>query len=130
MISLDAPWPLPADPDAAARLAERFAALGPAEARLLRRPGFAAMLAAIGGNSPFLSDLAIREAVCLRRMVTAGPDAVAVTALGRIARCPVTAPRIRLAAILREAKRQVALVTALADIGGIWAPAARHRGAQ
>jgi glutamate-ammonia-ligase adenylyltransferase len=120
MISLDAPWPFPADADAAARLAERFAALGPAEARLLRRPGFAAMLAAIGGNSPFLSDLAIREAACLRRMVSAGPDAVVATALSRIARCPVTAPRVRLAAILREAKRQVALVTALADIGGIW----------
>jgi glutamate-ammonia-ligase adenylyltransferase len=120
MISLDAPWPLPADPDAAARLAERFAAIGPAEAKLLRRPGFAAMLAAIGGNSPFLSDLAIREAECLRRMVSAGPDAVTAAAITRITRCPANAPRAQLAAILREAKRQVALVTALADIGAIW----------
>jgi glutamate-ammonia-ligase adenylyltransferase len=120
MMSLDAPWPLPADRDAAARLAERFAAIGPAESRLLRRPHFPAMLAAIGGNSPFLADLAIREAACLRRMVSVGPDDVVAAALARIASCPAHAPRARLAATLRTAKRQVALVTALADIGGIW----------
>ena len=124
MTPLPARWPAPADPDAAARLAERFAAIGTAEARMLRQPDCAAMLAAIGGNSPFLSDLAIRESASLRRMLTAGPDEIVTAALARIARCPVTAPKAELAAILRQAKRQVALITALADIGGIW-PLAR-----
>ena len=34
------------------------------------------MLAAAGGNSPFLADLAVREAASLAKMVRAGPDAV------------------------------------------------------
>ena len=113
-------WPRPADQAAAERLAERFAALGPAEARLLARPDCAAMLAAAGGNSPFLADLAVREAASLRRFVRDGPDAVVATALRRIAASPARAPRPALAATLRQAKRQVALATALADIGGLW----------
>lgn len=122
-------WPSPADPAAAERLRERFAAIGKAEARLLGLPGVAAMLDAIGGNSPFLADLAIRESASVRQMMrgglqTGGPDAVVAAALRRIAACPPGAPRVELAARLRQAKRTVALVTALADIGGVW-PLAR-----
>jgi [glutamine synthetase] adenylyltransferase / [glutamine synthetase]-adenylyl-L-tyrosine phosphorylase len=120
MLSPSSAWPHPADSEAAGRLAERFAALGPAEAALLAEPRFAAMLAAIGGNSPFLSDLAIREAASLRHLVRSGPDAVVARALRSIARCPASAGRARVAATLRQAKRQVALATALADIGGLW----------
>jgi len=113
-------WPAPSDPAAAGRLIERFAEIGAAEARLTRQPGFAAMLAAIGGNSPFLSDLAVREAASLRRLARTGPGDVVAAALRDIAACPLTALRPRLAATLRQAKRQVALATALADIGGLW----------
>ena len=111
-------WPLPADPDSAARLIERFAALGPAQARFAteRQP----MFSAIGGNSPFLSDLAVREQRCLRLMSRIGPGAVVARVLARIDAIPSTIKRAQLAAILREAKRQVALVVALADIGGDW----------
>ena len=113
-------WPQPAHPDAAGRLAERFAALGPADSALLAEPAVAALLAAIGGNSPFLSDLAIREAATLRRIVRAGPDAVVARALTQVAHCPAGAARHEVAATLRQAKRQVALATAVADIGGLW----------
>ncbi len=78
------------------------------------------MLAAIGGNSPFLSDLAIREATTLRRLARNGPSVVVAAAMRDIAACPLAAPRPRLAATLRQAKRQIALATALADIGGLW----------
>ncbi len=115
-----ATWPAPADPAAAARLAERFAALGAAEARLAGNPAFAAMLQALGGNSPYLSDLALREATVLRRLWRDGPDAVATAALRTVARSPADADRATLAATLRQAKRRVALATALADIGGVW----------
>ena len=47
------------------RLVERFSALGRAEARFARDAG-AAMLRSLGGNSPFLADLAVREAATLR----------------------------------------------------------------
>jgi glutamate-ammonia-ligase adenylyltransferase len=113
-------WPRPYDATAAERLVERFAELGRAEARLVARPAVAAMLGALGGNSPFLADLAIREAAALRALVAEGPDAVAMRALAAIASLPVTARRDRVAAALRQAKRVIALVTAIADIGGLW----------
>jgi glutamate-ammonia-ligase adenylyltransferase len=113
-------WPRPYDAAAAQRLVERFAELGRAEARLAARPAVAALLAALGGNSPFLADLAIREAAALRALVSEGPDAVARRALASIAALPVQARRERVAATLRQARRVVALVTAIADIGGMW----------
>jgi glutamate-ammonia-ligase adenylyltransferase len=78
------------------------------------------MLAALGGNSPFLADLAVREATALRALVAEGPDAVAQRALATIAALPPQARRERVAATLRQARRVIALVTAIADIGGLW----------
>ena len=72
------------DRAAADRLIERFGALGRAEARLAAQPEIGALLAALGGNSPFLADLAIREAASLRRLATEGPDAVAATAMAAL----------------------------------------------
>ena len=114
------PWPSPADPDAAERLLERFAAVGAAEARLLRRPDATAMLQALGGNSPFLSDLAVRESATVRRLFRDGPDAVVASALGAVSRSPAQVDRATLAATLRRAKRRVGLASAIADIGGLW----------
>jgi glutamate-ammonia-ligase adenylyltransferase len=113
-------WPAPADPAAAGRLAERFAELGPAQARLGRQPAVAAMLAALGGNSPFLADLAIREAASLRRLLREGPEGVVRAAMRDITGSLAAADRATLAATLRRAKRQIGLATAIADIGGIW----------
>ena len=112
-------WPHPADAGASQRLVERFAAIGPAEARLARNPA-GIMLASIGGNSPYLADLALREAASIRLLVQRGPDAVVAKSMLALSRIPPTWPQPRLAHQLREAKRQVALATALADIGGIW----------
>ncbi len=113
-------WPAPADAEAASRLAERFSGLGGAEARAAARPAFAAMLASLGGNSPYLAELALREPAALRSLARSGPDALAEAALGQVAALPPELPRPRLAAVLREAKRQVALAAAIADIGGLW----------
>ena len=117
---LTAAWPAPADPEAAERLLERFAGLGATEAKLVRQPALAAMLRALGGNSPYLSDLAIREVTALRRLWRSGPDAVAAAALRGVAASPASADRATLAATLRRAKRRVALAAAVADIGGVW----------
>ena len=78
------------------------------------------MLACIGGNSPYLADLALREAASIRLLVQRGPDAVVAKAMAALAAISPTWQQARLARVLREAKRQVALATALADIGGIW----------
>ncbi len=117
---LTAAWPRPHDPDAAERLVERFSELGRAEARLATRPAVAALLRALGGNSPYLADLAVREASSLRALIASGPDAVVATAMADLAAVPPSARRDRVASAMRRAKRIVALATAIADVGGIW----------
>ena len=113
-------WPPPADEGAADRLIERFAARGRAESRLAARKEGRALLRALGGNSPYLADLAVREAASLRALCERGPEPLVGAALGRLAAAEPGLPRPRLASLLREVKRQVALATAVADIGGLW----------
>jgi glutamate-ammonia-ligase adenylyltransferase len=113
-------WPDPFDPAAADRLIERFAVLGRTEARLAARGNVAAMLRCLGGNSPYLSDLALREAGTVARFVANGPDTAVAAAIKGLALVKPDAGRPKVAAALRQAKRQVALVCALADIGGLW----------
>jgi [glutamine synthetase] adenylyltransferase / [glutamine synthetase]-adenylyl-L-tyrosine phosphorylase len=113
-------WPRASDEAAAARLVERFAELGEAERQLAAQPGAAALLACIGGNSPYLSDLAIRESAALRDIVERGTDAVTEQALAELAGLPIQSPRPRVAAALRRAKRIIAMAVAVADIGGVW----------
>ncbi|HEY7578646.1 MAG TPA: glutamate-ammonia-ligase adenylyltransferase, partial [Acetobacteraceae bacterium] len=113
-------WPEPYDVGAAERLMERFAGLGRAEARLAARKPVAALLRAVGGNSPFLADLAVREAASLRALAVSGPDAVVSAAMAELAALAPTTRRDRLAAAMRRAKRIVALATGIADIGNMW----------
>ena len=58
-------WPRPHDIGAAERRIERFAEIGRPEARLATRPAVEAMLRSLGGNRPYLADLAVREAASL-----------------------------------------------------------------
>ena len=113
-------WPAPFNPGAAARLIERFVEIGRSEARLAARPAVAAMLAGMGGNSPYLSDLAVREAASLRTLIRAGPDRAVADAMSQLAAIQPASRRAVVASGLRRAKRVVALATAIADIGGIW----------
>jgi len=116
-------WPAPADPAAALRLAERFAALGEQEAALAAQPAAAAMLAALGGGSPYLSDLLLREHVATLALAEHGPAAVVAGALAALEGIRPTAPRAQVANAMRQAKRRVALAAAVADIAGIWGQA-------
>jgi [glutamine synthetase] adenylyltransferase / [glutamine synthetase]-adenylyl-L-tyrosine phosphorylase len=113
-------WPHPHDAGAADRLIERFTELGRTEARLAAAPAMAALLRALGGNSPYLADLAVRESATLRAIVATGPDAVVAAALNELAAVLPQARRDRVAAALRRVKRVIALTAAVADIGGIW----------
>jgi len=79
-----------------------------------------ALLDCLGGNSPYLAELALREPKTLCAILAQGPDAVCDLALGRLARAQPTQSRAETAAELRLAKRHVALATAIADIGGAW----------
>lgn len=117
-------WPRPADPGAAGRLHERYAALGPQQAALAATPDGAAALQALGGGSPYLSDLLLREADALLLVAEHGPDRAVAEALAALDAVPFTAPRPQVAAALRQAKRRVALAAGVADVGGMWGQAA------
>jgi len=126
-------WPRPADEGAAARLVERFAERGRTEARLAARPDVAGLLACLGGNSPFLADLAIRESATLRAVLEKGRlgeelEALTRATLADLAALPPQTARVRVTAAVRAAKRVIALATAIADIGGLW-PLERITGA-
>ena len=116
-------WPHPADPAAAERLIERYAALGGPQAALAATKAGAAALAALGGGSPFLSDLVLRDPDVLPQVLDHGPDAAVARTMAVLAEVPFTAPRLTVAAALRRAKRRVAQAAAIADIGGAWCQA-------
>jgi glutamate-ammonia-ligase adenylyltransferase len=82
-------WPAPADEAAAARLVERFAPLDP---DAMVPP---ALLRCLGGNAPYLADLALREPGVLQAVLREGPDTVVTRALAALATVPPEAPRAR-----------------------------------
>jgi len=116
-------WPAPADPDAAIRLAERFAALGEPEATFAAQPDAAAMIGALGGGSAYLADLLLREHAAALAVMRDGPGTVVAGALAALAEVRPTVPRAVIASAMRQAKRQVALAAGIADIAGVWGQA-------
>ena len=99
--------PIPHDADAAAEVRAAFADLG---------PSLADLLAGTAGCSPYLRALMVQEAAWLRTAVTISPETAFATILSPIGETAIDA----LASGLRRAKRRVALLTALADLGGVW----------
>src|SRR3954467_10116292 len=118
--SIPVTWPSPYDAAAADRLVERFEAIGEAEAQLLNAPGVLPMLRSLGGNSPYLSELTLREHDTVHDLVTNGPQAAFARVLSELARVSPGTKRPELAAALRQAKRSAALIAAIADVGGLW----------
>src|SRR5690349_9527926 len=80
------------------------------------------LLAALFGNSPFLTHSALHEPNLLRRLVQQGADATFAEVLLGLNRdlADTTGDRASLMRILRIAKRRVALIVAIADIAGWW----------
>nr|WP_254434855.1 bifunctional [glutamine synthetase] adenylyltransferase/[glutamine synthetase]-adenylyl-L-tyrosine phosphorylase [Magnetospirillum sp. UT-4] len=81
----------------------------------------ARLLAAIFGNSPFLTRAAVREPAFLRRLLDDGADETFPALLAELAaEVAAETDMARLMRALRIAKRRVALLAALADIAGAW----------
>ncbi|WP_149538612.1 bifunctional [glutamine synthetase] adenylyltransferase/[glutamine synthetase]-adenylyl-L-tyrosine phosphorylase [Siccirubricoccus phaeus] len=113
--------PRPFDSDAVDRLLERFAERDAACRAYAATAEGTALLARLGGNSPYLSDLAVRESATLLRLAERGPDETFALALDPLGRADPGAGREAVAALLRQAKRQGALIVAVADLTGQWA---------
>lgn len=99
--------PLIHDRDAATDVARGFADLS---------PDLRDLLAATASCSPFLKGLMAREADWLREAVVGAPEAALEAVFDTLAPLALD----RLPDGLRVAKRRVALLTALADLGGVW----------
>ena len=99
--------PIPFEADPAEEIGTVFADLAP-ELR--------ALVAGTAGCSPYLRDLALREADWLRDALAQPPEAVLADALA--AATGETDAALRVA--LRTAKRRIALLAGLADLGGVW----------
>ena len=121
--------PPPASPAAAERAFERWAeaaAEAPAEtgerARALAAdPAARSVLAAVFGNSPFLTQCAIRDMAFACDLLTDGVQPAwdrTMAALDR--RAPRGAGTEEIMSALRIAKRRTSLATAVADLGGAW----------
>jgi len=79
------------------------------------------LLGSIFGNSPFLSDVAVKEWAFLTRLVEEGADSVFARTIAGVER--FTGPGEDTAGVmrcLRIAKRRVALVAAVAELTGTW----------
>ncbi|MBR0680600.1 bifunctional [glutamine synthetase] adenylyltransferase/[glutamine synthetase]-adenylyl-L-tyrosine phosphorylase [Roseomonas eburnea] len=120
--------PRPFDPAAAALARDHFADRGDAERAFAASAAGAALLDALGGHSPYLAELAVRESAALLALAERGPDEAFARALDPLSAIAPETPRPALAALLRQAKRQGALAAAVADIAGLW-PLERVTGA-
>lgn len=87
---------------------------------MLDRPGVLAMLRCLGGNSPYLAALALREPGSIGHLTRNGPDGAFAESLSPLSHVSPSTKRLEVAAALRQAKRGAALIAAIADIGGIW----------
>jgi [glutamine synthetase] adenylyltransferase / [glutamine synthetase]-adenylyl-L-tyrosine phosphorylase len=105
--------PAPFDRARAARTFEQLAEAGYA-------PGgdAPALLESAFGNSPYLARLAVREHALLPRLFAEGPAALLAEAEAAALAAAAAPSEIAAMQALREAKRQTALVVALADIAG------------
>jgi [glutamine synthetase] adenylyltransferase / [glutamine synthetase]-adenylyl-L-tyrosine phosphorylase len=105
----------------AARITRQPIAFDPVAAADLRgdlpefAPEVTGLMTATAGCSPYLRDLMRREADWLPEAV-ADPEAALETVMARLEGQAVEA----LPGALRQAKRRVALLTALCDLGGVW----------
>ena len=132
----DAAWPAPSDPGAVTREREtldgELAALDGAAghlAQIATTAAGAAALAALFGNSPFLTHCVQRDPVFAGDLLRDGPDAaMAAIFAGLDTAAGAAAGGDELARILRVARRRAALTIASADIAGLW-PLERVTGA-
>lgn len=99
--------PLPFDPARGADVAGRYGEFPP-EVR--------GLIAGTAGCSPFLAGLLEREEDWVKAALTGDPLAAFEAEMVRLEEVPLD----MLGAELRRAKRRVAVLTALADLGGVW----------
>jgi glutamate-ammonia-ligase adenylyltransferase len=113
--------PLPGDEERVELEFDKLA-VGPAVLRrLAREQDGRALLAAIFGSSPFLSQLLHSESDILEEFLTQDSTAVLAHLIqALVVECSPHSDTSRIMRALRRARRRAALLVGLADIGGQW----------
>ena len=128
-LAADQKTPRPADPERLARGIERFHEAADrlddtAISRFVRDafvdPATSTVLSAALGSSPFLAQSILRDIGFVAALFENGPDQAFDATLAELAAAEVLPNTAAVGAALRKAKRQVAILTALADIAGQW----------
>ncbi|HYJ58877.1 MAG TPA: bifunctional [glutamine synthetase] adenylyltransferase/[glutamine synthetase]-adenylyl-L-tyrosine phosphorylase [Methyloceanibacter sp.] len=95
--------------------------LAPAAKLLAGQPKTTELLHAVFSASPYLTSLALRDPALLADCLLRDPDAQLAEACaalgGDVAKAPTSQETM---ALLRRFKRRIALLTGLADLGGVW----------
>jgi glutamate-ammonia-ligase adenylyltransferase len=112
--------PLPFDSAAAEALLAGYRQRGVAEQVFADTTAGQELLAALGGHSPYLTQLAEQESPALLRFAERGPADALDLAMDPLRRADTGAARPVVARLLRRAKRQAALIIAAADLTGAW----------
>ncbi len=121
--------PRPADPERLALGIERFheaadrtddSATHRFARDVLDDSATATVLKAAFGSSPFLTQCIVRDIGFVATLFQTGPDQAFDATLAELSIAETLSDRAAVASVLRKAKRQVALLTALADIAGHW----------
>ena len=111
------------DPVIAEQLAELEAGFATVEAgdALVSSEPVRRLLAGMLSGSPYLVGLARRDPVRLARVLSESPEAGCLRLLAEVAeQANAAASAAEVMAALRRFKNEIALLTALADIGGVW----------
>ena len=88
---------------------------------LLGQAPIASLLDGVFSGSPFLTRLIARYPGDLQRCLCSAPEQLAAMLSGELqAACVVAPNRAQVMHALRRYKSQIALLTALADLGGVW----------
>lgn len=132
----NAHFPSPNDPDVAKRGIESFVesaqdlnaadedetdSLAGFAAQMIADDKGRALLNAVFGNSPFLTQCILRDPAWFRQLILSGSDQASDDVIQAIEKLkPEDLDEASLMRELRIAKRRIALTIALADIGGLW----------
>lgn len=118
----DAAWPAAANARSASLFREDMQQALHAQGReaVLAMAGTDALLDCLGGNSPYLSDLALQDAVFFAALLEKGPSVCGAEVFATLTACDITVSYDHVAQTLRIAKKRVALLCAVADLGGFW----------
>ncbi len=87
---------------------------------LLQQPNITRLIQAIGGNSPYLADLLLKNIHFFEFLIENGPDKACEKTFTSLQNSSIQDSRTSIAKILRITKQKIALACAIADIGNIW----------